>query len=592
MPIIFPLVTFLLTSGIFASATRSYRTAFLYASLSYGVALTLITEVLSLVSLINIYSLTIFWGSLTCIEITYIYRNKLYKNLPVPISSFFSIYAAILAVLVPTLIIALVSPPNNWDSMTYHLGRIVHWIQNQSVAHYPTHIIRQIYFPPWAEFSIMHLQILSGSDYFANLVQWFSMVGCIVGTTLIAEQLGASRLLQGFTAVIVVTIPMGILQASSTQNDYVAAFWLVCFAYFGILLVQEMKSRHAAAVGVSLGLALLTKGTVYLFALPFIIWFFIAGCRTYGRMITKPLLVIVTFAVALNLGHYTRNLILWGNPLGGDNDKVMNERIGLRETTSNLARNIANNTWTHSRHMNVAQYNAVHSLHLLLNIDPSDPDTSLHSEIFKPRMLTYNEDFTGNGLHMLLILITAPFMLFRPVSRMKRFYCLAVMAGLLLFCMLLKWQPWGVRLLLPFFVLASPAVAVSMPFASRKWITGSIMAILLIGATPWILKNELRPLTGEWTILNTDREHLYFTSNPTVAQYYFELAGIIAYRVSCQEIGIIGKPDAYEYPLWMLIRSRVKQFPRIEHIDVDNVSGSIPLKDFNPCMKVQIIEPI
>jgi hypothetical protein len=49
--------------------------------------------------------------------------------------------------------------PNNWDSMTYHLARVVHWQQEQRVYHYATHIDRQIQLAPFAEFVIAHLHI-------------------------------------------------------------------------------------------------------------------------------------------------------------------------------------------------------------------------------------------------------------------------------------------------------------------------------------------------------------------------------------------------------------------------------------------------
>ena len=56
------------------------------------------------------------------------------------------------AIVVMAGLTAIVAPPNTYDSMTYHLPRVMHWIQNQSVAHYPTHIPRQLHFPPGAEF--------------------------------------------------------------------------------------------------------------------------------------------------------------------------------------------------------------------------------------------------------------------------------------------------------------------------------------------------------------------------------------------------------------------------------------------------------
>ena len=124
--------------------------------------------------------------------------------------------------------VALFAVPTTWDSMSYHLARVAHWAQNHTVAFYPTHIVRQLYQPPWAEFAMLHLYILAGSDRLANLVQWVAMAVSLVGVSVIARQLGAGPRGQLLSAFVCATIPMGIMQASTTQNDYVAALWLVC----------------------------------------------------------------------------------------------------------------------------------------------------------------------------------------------------------------------------------------------------------------------------------------------------------------------------------------------------------------------------
>ena len=87
--------------------------------------------------------------------------------------------------------LALSAVPINPDSMTYHLARVAHWAQSRSVAFYPTHIIRQLYQPPWAEFAALHLFIFAGGDRLVNLVQWISMAASLVGVSAIARQLGA-----------------------------------------------------------------------------------------------------------------------------------------------------------------------------------------------------------------------------------------------------------------------------------------------------------------------------------------------------------------------------------------------------------------
>jgi len=84
--------------------------------------------------------------------------------------------------------------------------------------------VRQLFNPPWAEFAMLHLALLGGDERWANGVQWFSMLGSLAGVSLIAKHLGAAARGQLFSALFCATIPMGILQAAGTQNDYVTAF--------------------------------------------------------------------------------------------------------------------------------------------------------------------------------------------------------------------------------------------------------------------------------------------------------------------------------------------------------------------------------
>ena len=47
--------------------------------------------------------------------------------------------------------------------------------------------------PPGAELTILQFYVLAGGDRLANFVQWFAMVGSLLGTSLVAAQLGAGR---------------------------------------------------------------------------------------------------------------------------------------------------------------------------------------------------------------------------------------------------------------------------------------------------------------------------------------------------------------------------------------------------------------
>lgn len=68
-------------------------------------------------------------------------------------------------------LVALWAPPNNFDTMVYHMSRVCHWIQNRTIAPYPTHILRQLHQNPWSDWAVAHLQLLAGGDRLANTVQ-------------------------------------------------------------------------------------------------------------------------------------------------------------------------------------------------------------------------------------------------------------------------------------------------------------------------------------------------------------------------------------------------------------------------------------
>lgn len=568
-----------------------YRQAFLGAAVCFGLLLTTATELLSLFSAITCFSLAAFWGGVTllgllCLSLVWsrqIVRKPRFDNL--------GLLAGIGTVLAVTLLIALVSPPNNVDSMTYHMARVVHWIQNKSVAHYPTHITRQLYSAPWAEYAIMHLQILSVGDRFANLVQWFAMCGSIVAASLIVREFGASGRIQAFASVITATIPMGILQASSTQNDLVVAFWLACFVYFGMLLSRTPAMPAALACGASLGLAFLTKGTAYIFAAPFLAWLFLAGLKKNGYTFLKPLMVISVIAVTLNSGHYWRNYALWGNPLATDDGKLTNDRITFQVTVSNLTRNVASHTWTPFESVSLLQFQGVALVHELLGTNINDPATSL-TETFAPGRMSRDEDYAGNGLHMLLALLSIGVLTARrsSVPRPQFYYALSLCGGFLLFCVLLKWQPWGTRLQLPLFVLAAPLIAATMPLDRRRWAVPAVAAFMLFCSVPWLFANQTRPLWGDQSILRADRESLYFVKRPELESYYAHAVEQFASRGSCNTIGILSSSgNTYEYPFWVLLNRGTETMPRVEHVNVGNISGSIARKNFNPCFIFEIL---
>src|SRR5262249_12611735 len=100
------------------------------------------------------------------------------------------------------LVIALLAPPNNYDSQTYHLPRLEHWVAQGDVAFYPTVMDRQLAMAPGAEYLLLHLRLLAGGDALYNLVQFAAAVLGALVASRIAAQLGGGRRAQLVAALI------------------------------------------------------------------------------------------------------------------------------------------------------------------------------------------------------------------------------------------------------------------------------------------------------------------------------------------------------------------------------------------------------
>jgi hypothetical protein len=331
MPVIVPLLCFALLLLVFswgtndANRSRRWRASFVSAAVVWGFLLTASTELLSAFQLLAHQWILMFWllasaGCLFC-AVGIKHRNRPIGQMshsPTLSLSGLVLLAGVGLIIAIVGIIALVAPPNGWDSMVYHMSRTAHWIQNRTVAHYPTHIYRQLNSAPWAEFAITQLEILSGTDRLANLVQWFAMLGSILAASLVAAYLGADSRGQLFAAVACSTIPMGIAQASGTQNDYVVAFWLISFVYYALLIAEKgISAVSVTLAGASLGLALLTKGTAYLFVPPLVVWSAFILFRGGRVQLARTLSLVPAIVLILNAPFWLRNLELFADPLGG-----------------------------------------------------------------------------------------------------------------------------------------------------------------------------------------------------------------------------------------------------------------------------------
>ncbi|WP_420263695.1 ArnT family glycosyltransferase [Candidatus Magnetominusculus dajiuhuensis] len=580
------------------------RASFMAASTVWGFLLIISTEILSLLGALSFGPLVTFWG-IAAAGACLIYTSlRIFRPEPIAfktapkLSGFEVVLLSYIAfIFAATAVIALIGAPNNWDSMTYHLPRVMHWIGNRGVSHYPTNITFQLYINPGAEFALAHFIILGGGDRAANFVQWLSMAGSVMGVSLIAGRFGADRRGQLIAAALAGSVPMGILQSTSTQNDYAAAFWLVSFVYYALLLMDTPKKATALAAGISLGIAVLVKSTAYLYAFPVLLWCGYVLIKKSRARAWLPVFIILSLALMLNIGHYVRNLSLYNHPIAPEiyRDKTtIRGFVSLPLVISNAIKNAGLHMGTPSDGINKATTGAIQRVHELMRVDIRDIRTTSHRLPFDIQF-TFNEDSAGNFIHFWLIIICAAVFFIRRRYRNApgmAIYAVSLVAGFVLMCLFIKWQPWNSRYHLALFVLWTPFIATFLNSnINSKAIINAAIAVVLLSGLPWVFLNERRPLIGKDNIFATDRASQYFISRPDIKASYTGAASIIQSK-GCTNIGLsLPNDDTWEYPLWILL-NRPTAKARIEHVNVRNASArystQYPFNNFVPCAVISL----
>jgi 4-amino-4-deoxy-L-arabinose transferase-like glycosyltransferase len=409
-------------------------------------------------------------------------------------------------------------------------------------------------------------------------VQWLSMCASLVGVSLIAGQLGALRLGQIFAALVAACVPMGLLQAVSTQTDYVETFWLICCVFFLIRAARQFSFVGIVAAGLSLGLAVLTKGNSYIFILPFLIWFF-----CFVRRWSAVMILVVCF-LAINAGQYQRNIQAFGS-IGWTHVAMSNGSFGPNVLAANILRNTATHLATPSQDVNTQIARRLTGAAHIFGININEPAASFTSEPFTISKIMFDEDADGNFIHIIFFVAAFILFLFLPSkTRGLRFYALCVCSAAILFCWILRYQPWHSRFHLPLFILFCPLFAVLVQNIFKpRWICG-MAVVFFCAALPWLFLNKQHPWRGPVSIWKISKPLQYFYKKPDMAVHFSSVAAqLVAHH--CRNIGLMLGEDSWEYPLWAMLRLYEPHGTRrIEHVGVNNQSAHLkyPLGDFIP----------
>lgn len=453
------------------------RVSLILALMTNAVLVFMYNELSSSFNLLQSFSAVGFWGAivlLLCvlfirltrkgkINTSQLHPNYLLSqwsslNRPTKLISL----AALFIFIVPLLFLAVYVPPNNFDAHSYHLNRILSWVNNGNLNHFPTEHIQQLYHNVFAEYLVLDTVLLSGSDRYTGLIQFGAFLGAMSGVSLIAKKLGLKANGQFLAAVLMLTLPIGIFESTSAQVDYVSCFFFIAYVYFGFALLEKKSTLHLLAFATALALGGFTKYTIFMFALPFTVYFGIRILQQYGFLYGIRVFILAAGLLILFFTPFLiRNYQLFGQLISPmEKTRLFAEKLPVEHyspllTLSGILKNSGLHMGLPDSHFNQFVYTQIKTIHTWMGINMDDPD---YGDVFSVRY-SVQEDMVPNTFHFWLMGLATIVLLFSKGHQRTKWLWICAIAGFVMFCTMLKFQLWSSRTHMPFFAMGCVVIA-------------------------------------------------------------------------------------------------------------------------------------
>ena len=234
-------------------------------------------------------------------------RAGLGQLLSDPLTALFLL--VVLVLLAYELLLGLSVPPNNMDSLTYHLARAAAWAEHGGLYWIPNAPdVEMNAYQPLAEQQILYLFVATGTGTLFALPQFLAELALLLAVYGSARRLGFEVRAAACAAFLLATFSSVALESMTAQNDLVSA----SFPAVAVCLLLGASGLEAAFAGVAVAFGLGTKLTTGL-VVPFLVWLALTrGRRTFWTALAGG---AVGFA-AVGMWGYILNLVHSGDLLG------------------------------------------------------------------------------------------------------------------------------------------------------------------------------------------------------------------------------------------------------------------------------------
>lgn len=570
-------------SGVYSVTDSSS----LYESISLAIciwALILLTatEVLSCFKMLYRLPLFLFWIAIDVV-LSYLLYRSLYKSkkhfkdsfgpeitILNNVSNNATIYKAANALIIVTLLFVLIfdalTVPYNWDSMTYHLPRIMFWAQNHSIAHYATYDIRQLSSPYFSEYINLHQYIIIGNDIFFNYIQGLSFCFCALSVYFISKELHLDFKWRLVAVILFISTPITFAESLTTQVDLLTTVWMLIFVYYWIKLIildkltlSAQPLLYISVIGSCIGLAYITKPSacvaMAVFSIVLLIYRIVKGDSF--KILLISFTIVAVFVFLITFPGILRNIVSF-HSISSSNvgQRQLVGTIDPRYLLVNFVKNLCftlPSAWL--RKSEKIFYTVAMLFARLMNVNMDNP---LISEDGHPYSVDGNDvlghDTANNNFIVWLTIITFIIALIRFIKDKNRHfdpYIFSSFFSYILFLFILRWEPFETRYQISFLALLCPAICKILKETVCK---NQTIHISIISIISFICLSTLLNLSifhaSEWHSKASSRPQGYFGYNQ-IYDNWKEVTDLIN-ASGYSTLGMYSGNAYYSYPIWRM----------------------------------------
>jgi hypothetical protein len=476
------------------------------------------------------------------------------------------------------LAITYYTPPNEWDSMTGHLNRILYFLQNGSTKHFiGTNWNIDTYPKSFSSIQVYPFLMTNWNEHFFKLPNLSAYWIMFIGSYALLKRIQLSFISSVFCSSLVLFIPIVVIQSTSTDTDIVLAAYLISLVYFLISFKYNQQAIYIYLSALTFSIALSHKITfVFSFIPIFILIIYIIRHTKFlnWKNSTRHFIlahILFISIITLPTG-YISNYIHYGHPIG-PKTATQHQSIERAGSFSNLLRHGSRNFIRYQfdllnldglrniepvEHVQKKIKPIFHKLDQGLNLGlEREVDFTIIPFTFNRRFEFYNGTPIYGLFYFLFVLPALIYMFKKRSDKIFKYFLVAYIFHVLALSFTAAYDPWKGRYMLSSLVFLLPIVGnflhqgalFQRSHFGKSYLIVSAIFISLTGLTSIVYHIRALPFGayGKPSIFKLTRMDALTISRPDLSNAYTKFDKIVPQGAT---VALATINDDYEYPLW------------------------------------------